>query len=217
AKTLYRLYKSPGKYLELLKERGDLLTEVARKKSYAAVSRAILAERIAVPARYVINRAGGSISLLRLQAVLLFAQIVSLALYGVELFDEDYRPDRGHLPYKGLTQHFLDNGCFVLEIPEGALSDAEREITDSVADAFEWYGPRAIEALLAAEHARFFADPNASARRYVSKERLKRCYRELFEKNSVRTMKDFEGYLHKRMTGLRHRTAQAAHGNKPLI
>ncbi len=205
AKRLYGLFKNPGKYLELLDERGEVLTEVARKKTYAAVRGAILSERMFVHARYIMNRAGGSISLKRLQAIMFFSQIVSLALAGTELFDEDYRPDKGHLPYRRLTQHFAECGCFTLKIPEGAISDAEKEIIDRVADAFEWYGPSAIEALLASEHVRFYGDDMTAGRRAVSKERLKRFYAEHFIKNGVGSANDFEAYLHKRMSGLLRR------------
>lgn len=203
AKKLYSLYKNPGVYLKLLEERGSVLTDVAYRKTFNAVKQAVFSEDIFLMAQYVINRTGTNISLARLSAILLFSQIMSLSLDDVPLFEDDFRPDSLHLPYGKLTERFVDEGCFCIELGKNVISERAEYILDVVTDAFAWYGPKAIEAILKAEHMRFCGAGDNRIRRQASKEMLKKCYKGLFEQNHVAIPGDFTLYLHKRMTALR--------------
>lgn len=202
-RRLFYLYKHPGEYLKVLEERGAVLTDVARKKTTNAVLSLSTPDALLLSAQYITNRHQDSVELSRIEAVLFFSQIISLVMYHHELFADDFHPDSSHLPYRKLTEHYNRSGVFKVNLPQNALTPEQMDILDTVSKAFDWYGPRAIESILRAEHIRFCGEGGKQVRRSASKERIRRYYTELFSQNNVSELKDFELYIHKRMTALR--------------
>ncbi len=200
---LYRLYRNSGEYYELLKKNGGRLTGVAYRKSMQAVKNLIPGSRIMASAQYIINRADGDIEIYRLEAILFCAQMISLALDDTALFEDDYQPNRSNMPYRAVEEQIERCGCFRLDTDRQDLSERECEILDFSYEMFEWYGKKAIMTFLAAERFRLCGPPGERRRRVVSKEMMKRCYKETFEQARVHKLKDVDIYMTRRMNAIK--------------
>ena len=227
---LKELFNNPAQYAEVLLENADAISSVAYKKSYDAVcgyfplnaiSEAALfvadylGENLRTPIRadYGYDTTGDGISLLRLESILFWSQVLSVGLFDKPLFEEDYQPGHSGFPFRSIEERMLRYNC----IRPGKLYPdnnmytptlQEKEILMTVADALAWYGKRALNTLAEAEHFRLCGPKGARKRRVVTAEILKRCYSEVFEQAKVKKLKDFEGYIHKRMAFVRKETVR---------
>lgn len=202
-RRLYVLYSCPSQYYALLNECGDRLTPVAFRKSLLAVQGFILSCRLYAAAQYIVNISECAPTVEHLEAVLFFSQALSLGLSGSQLFDEDYYPDENYLPYRRLSERMDIGGGFVRGMDVDGFSAGEQEIMQTVSEAFEWYGPRAVRKVLAAEYTRFCGKKGEQRRYHASNGLIRKCYREVFAQNHVENVQDFPLYLHKRMNLLR--------------
>ena len=216
---LKELYKDPDLYTEILLSNKEKISPVALRKSCEALNSMFPLTSIGEAARYVTYYFGRSasqqssddLSLLRLETILFWSQIISLCLFEKPLFDEDYQPGRSGLPFRSIEERLSKYGCIRPEklYPDDnmfAPTVQEKEILQIVTDAFSWYGSRAIEAITEAEHFRLCGPKGARRRKTASAEIIMRCYGEVFDQARVKKLKDFENYLHKRMTFIRRET-----------
>ncbi|MBR4724327.1 MAG: hypothetical protein IK071_00920 [Lachnospiraceae bacterium] len=227
---LKELFNNPAEYAEVLLENGGAISNVAFKKSYEAVcgyfplnavseaalfAANYLGENLGTPVRndYGYNSVGDGVSLLRLESILFWSQVLSISLFDKPLFEEDYQPGHSGFPFRSIEERLVRYNC----IRPGKLYPdnnmytptlQEKEIIMTVADAFAWYGKKSLNALAEAEHFRLCGPKGARKRRIASAEILKRCYSEVFEQAKVKKLKDFEGYLHKRMVFIRKELAK---------
>ena len=145
SKELFHILKDPAYYLTLLESNKARITELAFRKSHAAVQQLLIGSRLSLIAQYIINRADGDISALRVQAILYYSQCFSLALYHHALFeDECSLHATAFIPYPTIYRNMRENGCRVLELDADALSADDRVLIDQIYNSLEWYGPEAI-------------------------------------------------------------------------
>ena len=145
SKELLHILKDPSYYLELLTANQARITELAYRKSRQAVQTLLVGSRLSLIAQYIINRADGDISALRVQAILYYSQCFSLALYQRALFEDDCSLHASaFIPYPTIYQNMRENGCRVLELSSDALPDEDRLLIDQIYNSLEWYGPETI-------------------------------------------------------------------------
>lgn len=145
SKELFHILRDPSYYLDILTANKERITELAFRKSRQAVDRLLIGSQLSLTAQYIINRADGDISALRVQAILYYSQCFSLALYGQALFEDDCSLHAtAFIPYPSVYRNMREHGCRVLEIPEDALFAEHRLLIDQIYNSLEWYGPEAI-------------------------------------------------------------------------
>ena len=225
-RRLKNLYTHTTGYIALLNSAQGRISDVAVRRSIEAVRQLFPRTQICEAAEYVmqlnaLNRLGlegEGMSLLRLETILFWSQIVSLCLYGRPVFEDDYVPGRTGMPYRAVEERILSVGCI---IPEGlydetdmfelTITQEQREILAFMVRTFDWYGTTALVELMEAERFRLCGPKGARKRRTASKEMLKKCYGEVFAQSKVRKLKDVEGYLNKRISYVRtHKEALGA-------
>ena len=96
---LKRLYEEPVFYLEVLEENKDRITPVAYKKSKNAVLAYLMESKLWCGVQYLIERAGGDISPMRVVTTLYYAQAFSLGLTDKALFREECELTPKGVPY----------------------------------------------------------------------------------------------------------------------
>jgi len=152
SKELLHILKDPSYYLELLTANQGRITELAYRKSREAVRTLLVGSRLSLIAQYIINRADGDISALRVQAILYYSQCFSLALYQRALFeDECILHANAFIPYPTIYQNMRENGCRVLELSSDSLPSEDRLLIDQIYNSLEWYGPETIRIVTAFE------------------------------------------------------------------
>lgn len=152
SKELFHILRDPSYYLDVLNANRERITELAFRKSKQAVEKLLIGSQLSLTAQYIINRADGDISALRVQAILYYSQCFSLALYGRALFeDECTLHATAFLPYPTVYHNMREHGCRVLELPEDALPEEHRLLIDQIYNSLEWYGPEAIRIVTSSE------------------------------------------------------------------
>lgn len=145
SKELFHILNDPAYYLTLLTSNRERITELAFRKSFDAVRRLLIGSRLSLIAQYIINRADGDITALRVQAILYYSQGFSLALYDRALFeDECSLHTAAFIPYPAVYNTMQEHGCRVLDLSEDSLSSEDRALIDQIYNSLEWYGPEAI-------------------------------------------------------------------------
>lgn len=145
SKELFHVLRDPAYYLTLLETNKERITELAFRKSQEAVQQLLIGSKLSLIAQYIINRADGDISALRVQAILYYSQCFSLALYNRALFeDECSLHATAFIPYPTIYRNMRENGCRVLELAADALPSEDRALIDQIYNSLEWYGPEAI-------------------------------------------------------------------------
>ena len=213
---LKELFDNPAEYAGVLLENADRISSVAFKKSYEAVCSFFPLNAIGEASGFVIgylNESGtwscsDGTSLLRLETILFWSQVISVSLFDKPLFDEDYQPGRSGFPFRSVEERITKYGFIRPEnlYPDNNMytpTQEEQEILRTVADAFSWYGAKALNVLAEAEHFRLCGPKGARRRRAASAVILRNCYSEVFNQAKIKKLKDFEAYLHKRMTFVR--------------
>lgn len=152
SKELLHILKDPSYYLDLLCANRERITELAFRKSHQAVQTLLIGSRLSLIAQYIINRADGDISALRVQAILYYSQCFSLALFGRALFDDICSLHAtAFIPYPSVYQNMRENGCRVLELSPDAIPAEDRQLIDQIYNSLEWYGPETIRMVTAFE------------------------------------------------------------------
>lgn len=216
--TLYRLYKNPTEYLEVLLKNKAKLTPVAFRKSFTAVTSLENKSKVTLISQFIVDSIGHDISLARLSNILMWSQILSLVFNGNPVFNDVYQPIKGNFPYKQIAEQYnngefimvknnqevkkiIDDSCFDL-VKSTRISEAERDLVNYVINVFEWYGESAMNHLLAAERFRI-CGPVKNRKKNASHESLRKIYKEVFEQSKVKKIKDVSGFMAKRLEALR--------------
>lgn len=191
---LKALLNNPEYYYELLLKRKDCLTNVAFKKSRKAVISQIMASKIYAASYYIINKSDAEICPSYIQYLLYYIQAFSLALYDREIFREEYGINKEKMPYLKLYKAMKRCGINTLEFEEEFLTDEERELIDAVYEAFSWYGPKAMEALLSIEKPELKISRDKSNNKIISKDTIKLYFKELCEQYEITGLDDINKY-----------------------
>lgn len=191
---LKTILDSPEYYYDLLIKRKDCLTNVAFKKSKKAVISKIMASKIYAVSYYLIDKCDADICAGYIQYLLYYIQAFSLALYDREMFEEDYVINNENMPYIKLYQNMRRCGIQNLDLGEEYLNNEEKELVDGVYEAFMWYGPKALQALMNFERTLMKISLDKFNYKIISKESIREYFRDICEKYEIKSIKDIRKY-----------------------
>lgn len=148
---LKRLYDEPLFYLEVLEANKDRITPVAYKKSKNAVLSYLTASKLWCGVQYLIERAKGDISPMRVVMTLYYAQAFCLGLTDKALFWEECDLSAAGVPYAYLYEQLKQNGACYRFAAEGLFTEEEEIFLDAAYRMLLWYGPAELEHVFSAE------------------------------------------------------------------
>lgn len=148
---LKKLYEEPLFYLEVLEEHKDRLTPVAYKKSKNAVLSYLTSSKLWCGVQYMVERAGGDISPMRVVMTLYYAQAFSLGLTDRTLFWEECELSPEGVPYGYYYEQLKQMGAVPRFSTEGLFTPEEETFLDAAYRMLLWYGPAELEHIFSAE------------------------------------------------------------------
>ncbi len=148
---LKRLYEEPLFYLEVLETNKDRLTPVAYKKSKNAVLFYLTSSKLWCGVQYIIERAKGDISPMRVVMTLYYAQAFSLGLTDKALFTEECDLSTAGVPYTRYYEQLKRDGVKQGFSAEGLFTEEEEAFLDAAYRMLLWYGPAELEHVFSAE------------------------------------------------------------------
>ncbi len=191
---LRALLDNPEFYFELLEDKRDCLTKVAFKKSKMAVISKIMSSKIYVASYYLINKSGAEMCASYLQFLLYYIQAFSLALYDEEIFQEDYIINNENMPYLKLYKAMKRCGVHNLEVGVEFLTDQEKNLIDAVYEAFTWYGPKALMALIGLEKSLLKKSRDRYSNKIISKENIQQYFLDICKDYRINSIADIGNY-----------------------
>jgi len=148
---LKRLYENPLCYFDVLEKNKEKLTPVAYKKSKNAVMAYLSESKLWCGVQYVIERAKGDISPMRVVMTLYYAQAFSLGLTDSALFWEECELSEAGAPYATCYEQLKQNGIRQRFPAEGFFSEEEEAFLSAAYRMLLWYGPAELEQVFSAE------------------------------------------------------------------
>ena len=148
---LKKLFNEPFFYLEVLEKNKERLTPVAYKKSKNAVLTYLTSSKLWCGVQYIIERAKGDISPMRVVMTLYYAQAFSLGLTDKALFWEECDLSAAGVPYASFYEQLRNNGACHRFSVEGLFAPEEEEFLDIAYRMLLWYGPAELEQVFSAE------------------------------------------------------------------
>ena len=195
AARIEQLAGNPWKYADVLERNKDKLTDTAYRKTRKAVYREIFCDRSTEAMQYVVALAEGDIAPYRVMMVLYYAQVCSMVLRGLPLFEEeaDFSPGQP-LVYPRLYSQMREYGVRLLKPETGSLSAEEQELMKQVYLVLNGYSPNALKALSARAKRRIRRHLKNEAD-HLSADALKGQYETGFRKSGVECPEDFKKYI----------------------
>ena len=195
AARIEQLAGSPLEYAEVLEKNKEKLTDTAYRKTRKAVYREIFCDRSTEAMQYIIALAEGDIAPYRVMMVLYYAQVCSLVLRGLPLFEEeaDFSPGQPFV-YPGLYAQLREYGVRILKPETGSLSEEEQDCLKQVYLVLNGYSPNALKALAARAKRRIRRHIKTEAD-HLSAEGLKAQYEIGFRKAGVAKPEELRYYL----------------------
>ncbi len=186
-RRLEELSVNPWEYAMLLERNGDVLTGAAYRKTKKAVYREIFCDRSTEAMQYVVSLADGDIAPYRVIAVLYYAQVCSMVLRGLPLFEEDAEfAVKAGVVYPRLYRQMKLYGVRTLHPEVSTLTAEEQEYIRAVWQVLNGYSPNAIKTVLVRDKKRIRRHLKEQADKMTAEE-IKRQYETLFRKNNVET------------------------------
>lgn len=195
AGRIEELAQNPWEYAEVLERNKEKLTATAYRKTRKAVYREIFCDRSTEAMQYVVALADGDIAPYRVMMVLYYAQVCSMVLRGLPLFEEeaDFSPGQ-QLVYPRLYGQMRKYGVRLLKPETGSLSTEEQEHLKQVYQVLNGYSPNALKALHARAKRRIRRHLKTQAD-CLSADALKGQYEGGFRKSGVECPEDLKLYL----------------------
>lgn len=195
AGRIERLAENPWEYADVLEKNKEKLTDTAYRKTRKAVYREIFCDRSTEAMQYVVALAEGDIAPYRVMMVLYYAQICSMVLRGLPLFEEEAVFSPGQpLVYPRLYGQMLEYGVRVLQPETGSFSSEEQNCIKQVYQVLNGYSPNALKALHVRAKRRIRRHLKSEADS-LSAEALKNQYENGFRKSGVEQPEDLKLYL----------------------
>ena len=194
-RRIEELAENPWRYARVLEQNKEKLTDTAYRKTRKAVYREIFCDRSTEAMQYVIGLAEGDIAPYRVMTVLYYAQVCSMVLRGLPLFEEeaDFSPGQS-IVYPKLYQMMKQYGVRVFHPDISSFSTEEQEYLKQVYQVMNGYSPNALKALYVREKRRIRRHLKGEADR-LSMEALKGQYESGFKKLAVELPGDLKQYL----------------------
>jgi len=143
----------------------------------------------------VVELAGGDIAPYRVMTVLYYAQVCSLVLRGLPLFEEEAEFSPGQqLVYPRLYGQMMRFGLKLIKPETGSLSVEEQEYLKQVYLVLNGYSPNALKGLYARAKRRIRRHLKSEADR-LSADVLKGQYEAGFKKSGVECPEDLKKYI----------------------
>lgn len=205
---LRRVMEEPDFFYNMLLEGKERISEVAFNKSLKKVKELIYGNKLDAAARYVYSRAGGDISISRLQAILYYAQGFHIALYSREIFEDEYRlAPHGFRPYPNIEEklRFETDGV----VGEEFLDDSEKEMLNIIQNVLGWFGPEAIKLLTSNERVYLARGLGRGDNRVVTNEKLGRLFKNILEHYNISKPAKLYTYFNKRIVEIRRMRRKA--------
>lgn len=195
AARIEALAENPWEYARVLEENKEKLTDTAYRKTKRAVYREIFCDRSTEAMQYVVALAEGDIAPYRVMTVLYYAQVCSVTLRGLPLFEEeaDFSPGQSYV-YPRLYRLMRWYGVRQLSPDISSFSAEEQEYLKQVYHVLNGYSPNALKALYVREKRRVRRHLRSEADQ-LSMENMKLQYEPVFKKNGVLQPVDLKIYL----------------------
>ena len=189
---IQQLAENPWKYIQILEQNKEHITEIAYKKTKKAVYQEIFRDRSIEAMQYVITLADGDIAPYRVISVLYYAQVCSLVFRGVPLFEEeaDVSPSQ-FVAYPRLYEQMKQYGIHLLSPEYSCFSIEEQEYLKQVYFVLNGYSPNALKVLFVREKRRIRHNLGKEIK-LVGHEALASQYEERIE-----SLSDLKSYLSK--------------------
>ncbi len=200
---LKTILEEPEYYYNLLLKRKECLTGIAFKKSRMAVLSKIMASKIYTVSYYIVNRCEADICASQLQYLLYYAQAFSLALFDRELFQEECGINGEQIPYIKLYESLKRSGIATLEGVEEYLTLQEIELLDTIMESFQWYGPKALQAITAYEKSAIKISRDRFNNKIISKEAMKAYFKEILNYYHITDVRDIHKYPDQKINAIR--------------
>ena len=195
AARIEHLAENPWEYVEVLEKNKEKLTDTAYRKTKKAVYREIFCDRSTEAMQYVVALAEGDISPYRVMMVLYYAQVCSLVLRGLPLFEEeaDFSPGQSFI-YPRLYQQMKEYGIKLIKPETGSFSTEEQDCIKQVYLVLNGYSPNALKVLASRAKRRIRRHLKTEAD-CMSAEMLKNQYENGFKKSGVEKADDLKKYI----------------------
>ena len=190
-----QLADNPWLYAEVLEKNKEKLTDTAYRKTRKAVYREIFCDRSTEAMQYVVELAEGDIAPYRVMSVLYYAQVCSMVLRGLPLFEEeaDFSPGQ-QLVYPRLYGQMMQFGLKLIKPETGSLSLEEQEYLKQAYLVLNGYSPNALKGLYARAKRRIRRHLKSEADRLTA-DALKGQYEAGFKKSGVEKPEDLKKYI----------------------
>ena len=195
ASRIEQLAQNPWEYANVLEKNKEKLTETAYKKTRKAVYREIFCDRSTEAMQYVVALAEGDIAPYRVMMTLYYAQVCSMVLRGLPLFEEEavFSPGQS-LVYPRLYGHMMEYGVRMLQPETGSLSTEDQNYLKQVYQVLNGYSPNALKALYVRAKRRIRRHLKSEADS-LSVDALKNQYENGFRKSGVEMPEDLKKYI----------------------
>jgi len=222
SKELFHILRDPSYYLDVLDAHRERITELAYRKSRQAVQQLLVGSRLSLIAQYIINRASGDISALRVQAILYYSQCFSLALCDRALFeDECSLHASAFIPYPNIYNNMREHGCRMLEISTDMIPDEDLALIDQIYNSLEWYGPEAIRIVTSFERPALQMKLRRNKKKSmdsdiignISESMLKSYFSTILAGYNITKPREINSYFNKRSAEFRRRKRTTSAGN----
>lgn len=190
-----RLAVNPWEYIQILEQNKEHITDTAYKKTKKAVYQEIFRDRSIEAMQYVITLADGDIAPYRVISVLYYAQVCSLVLRGLPLFEEeaDFSTNQS-MVYPRLYEQMKQYGIHLLSPEHSSFSIEEQDYLKQVYLVLNRYSPNALKALFIREKRRIRHNLGQEIK-LVGYESLTSQYEESLKKVGLKNLSDLKNYL----------------------
>ena len=153
AMKIQQLAENPFEYIKILEQNKEYITETAYKKSKKAVYQQLFLNRSIEAMQYIITLAEGDIAPYRVVSVLYYAQVCSLVLRGLPLFEEEVDFSASNF-YPSLYRQMKQYGIQLIYPEKTSFLIEEQECLKQVYLVLNGYSPNALKNLFLREKRR---------------------------------------------------------------
>lgn len=155
AMKIQHLAENPFEYIQILEQNKGYITETAYKKTKKAVYKQLFLNRSIEAMQHVITLAKGDIAPYRVVSVLYYAQVCSLVLRGLPLFEEevDFSASQSNF-YPRLYEQMRNYGIHLICSEHSSFLIEEQEYLKQVYLILNGYSPNALKTLFIREKRR---------------------------------------------------------------